>query len=398
MSKTDLHDRLCEMMPDVPEAFHSAMRDTLANIVAQEEARPERARRPFAARRSVALALLLLLLLGTVAYAAVRWRLFDSIRFMTGANPRRADEVMQANLTEQTVNGVQISVREAGYDGRTLFVQYAYVFPDVDTPMGCYRDGIAEPGLGEEDSRVMDEHGVGWWIDHIWFDGRVMDMTANSGGDSGGSPNPGELIFTEYYRLDNGNVALSGPVEVSMPIGERQPLSDYTRAEHPERYDANGNLLLPDKGMISFTLDARDTLSKVVTEHPNVPYTNELVTAKVAEFCRTPLLTYITLNLEPNEEALAAYMEENGDGYYDDAGHLLFPYTGMALYGDWVSQMELVDGEGRLLFPGHYGNNGYGDKWAEYLYPYIETVPDQLWLAPILEDGTADLSQALRVH
>lgn len=393
MNKTNLHDQLSDIMPEVPDAFRAAMRDTLADIVAQEEARPERTRRPFGVRRAVVLALLAALLLGTVAYAAVHWHLFDQLSFMTGANPLRADEVMQANLTEQTVNGVKITVQEAGYDGRTLFVQYTYVIPGVDTPLGD-EDLL----VGPEEQQLLYDHGVGWWIDHIWFDGQVMDMTANSGGDVRGSANPGELVYTEYYRLDNGDVALSGPVEVSMPIGERQPLSDYVRADHPERYDANGNLLLPDKGLITFTLDARDTLSKVVTEHPNVPYADDQVTAKVVEFCRTPLLTYITLNMEPNAEALAAYIEENGDGYYDDEGNLLWPYGGMDVYGEWLTSLELVDGEGKLLFPGHYGNNGYGDKWAEYMYPYIKTVPDELWLAPILEDGTADLTRAVRVH
>lgn len=398
MNKTNLHDQLSDIMPEVPDAFRTAMRDTLAEIVAQEEAQPKRVRRPFGVRRAVVLALLAALLLGTAACAAMHWHLFDTISFMTGVNPLRADEVMQANLAEQTVNGVKITVREAGYDGRTLFVEYAYQFPDVTTPMGSYRNGVAESGLGEEDFKVLEEHGVGWWIDNIWFDGRMMDMTTNSGGDYSGSPNPGELIFTEYYRLDNGNVTLSGPVEVSMPIGERQSVRDYSMREHPERYDADGKLLLPDKGMITFTLDARDTLSKVVTEHPNVPYTNDEVTAKVAEFCRTPLLTYITLNMEPNAEALAAYIEKNGDGYYDEEGNLLWPYSGMDVYGDWLTSLELVDGEGKLLFPGHNGNNGYGDKWAEYMYPYIETVPDELWLAPILEDGAGDLTRAVRVH
>lgn len=398
MNKTNLHDQLSDIMPEVPDAFRAAMRDTLADIVAQEEAQPKRVRRPFGVRRAVVLALLAALLLGTAAYAAMHWHLFDTISFMTGVSPLRADEVMQANLAEQTVNGVKITVREAGYDGRTLFVQYAYQFPDVTTPMGSYRDGVAEPGLGEEDFKVMEEHGVGWWIDHIWFDGQAMDMTTNSGGDSGGSPNPGELIFTEYYRLDNGDVALSGPVEVSMPIGECQPLSDYIRAEHPERYDADGNLLLPDKGMVTFTLDARDTLSKVVTEHPNAPYADDQVTAKVEEFCRTPLLTYITLSLEANPEALAAYLEENGDGYYDEEGNLLFPYGAMDVYGEWVTSLELVDGNGTRVFPDHWGNNGYSDDWAEFLYPYIAELPDELWLAPLQDDGTGDLTRAVRVH
>lgn len=396
MNETKLREQLSETMPEVPDIFHNAMRDTLSNIVAQEEAAP--ARRVWRGRTVLALVLVLALLLGTAAYAAMHWHLFDNLSFMTGVSPLRADEVMQANLTEQVVNGVKITVREAGYDGRTFFVEYAYQFPDVDTPMGSYRDGVAEPGLGEEDFQVLEEHGVGWWIDHIWFDGQVMDMTANSGGAYGGSSNPGEIIFTEYYRLDNGDVSLSGPVEVSMPIGERQPLSDYGRADHPERYDANGGLLLPDKGMVTFTLDARDTLSKVVTEHPNVPYTDDQVTAKVTEFCRTPLMTYITLSLEVNPEAMAAYIAENGEGFFDDEGKLLWPYGGMDVYGDWVTSLELVDGNGTRLFPEHWGNNGYGNEWAEFLYPYLEEVPDELWLAPLQEDGTGDLTRAVRVR
>ena len=33
------------------------------------------------------------------------------------------------------------------------------------------------------------------------------------------------------------------------PIGERQPLEEYMWAEHPEKYDADGNLLLPETGI-----------------------------------------------------------------------------------------------------------------------------------------------------
>ena len=34
-------------------------------------------------------------------------------------------------------------MREAGYDGRTLLIQYAYRMLDVDTPLGLYREEFA---------------------------------------------------------------------------------------------------------------------------------------------------------------------------------------------------------------------------------------------------------------
>ena len=68
----------------------------------------------------------------------------------------------------------------------------------------------------------------------------------------------------------------------------------------------------------------------------------------------------------------------------------------MDIYTEWLTSLELVDGNGQQLFPGHYGSNGYGDTWAEYDYPYIENVPDELYLAPIM-NGVADMTQAVKV-
>ena len=78
-------------------------------------------------------------------------------------------------------------------------------------------------------------------------------------------------------------MTLSGTVEISLPIGERQPLEEYMWAEHPEKYDADGNLLLPEKGIVTFTLDTDDILSKVRCEYPNIPTEGETVTARATE-------------------------------------------------------------------------------------------------------------------
>ena len=130
---------------------------------------------------------------------------------------------------------------------------------DVDTPLGLYREEFAgypedqREGILEEDSNLLYEHNVGWWIDQLWIDGQCVDMPGNSGGVTTGTPNPGEIVQTEYWRLDNEGATLSGTVEISLPIGERQPLEEYMWAEHPEKYDADGNLRLPEKGIVTFT-------------------------------------------------------------------------------------------------------------------------------------------------
>lgn len=367
-----------ELLPEMPETFHRAVTDALDHI--QEERQPARP-----VRRSLILAVALVAM-ATAALAAHQWNLFDVLDYMTGKNPQHADEVMTSNLHTETVNGVEIAIREAGYDGRTLFLQYSYRMTDVDVPLDQ---------AGEDPWDMLADRNVGWWIDHLWINGQCLDMAADSGSDTRVGDQPGELIQTEYWRLDNIDVALSGKVEIALPIGEKQPL--VRRADHPELFDENGNRLLPDKGLVTFTLDTGDALSKLITEQPNIPTVLPEVTAQVSEVCFSPLMTYITLSMEPDAEALAAFIAEHGPGHLNEAGEVMWPYTGMDVYGAWITSLELVDGSGTQLFPGHYGNNGYGSEWAEFLYPYIENIPEELYLAPISQ-GTADMTRAVRVR
>lgn len=404
MKKREYAEAVERCIPQTPPVFHQAMSRTLEAIAAQAPAqeRAAKVRPALSTRRALAFALAALLLIATAAVAATHWNLFDALSFLTGANPTNADLVMRRNLYQTTVNNVEITVREAGYDGRTLLIQYAYRMLDVDTPLGLYREEFAgypedqREGILEEDSNLLYEHNVGWWIDQLWIDGQCVDMPGNSGGVTTGTPNPGEIVQTEYWRLDNEGVTLSGTVEISLPIGERQPLEEYMWAEHPEKYDADGNLLLPEKGIVTFTLDTDDILSKVRCEYPNIPTEGETVTARATEVCYSPLMTYITLELEAAPGAVEAYQAENGKGYYDEDGNLLWEYSGMDVFGDWICSLRLVDGEGTELFPGRYGDNGYSDEWAEFLYPCIEDLPEELYLAPFV-DGRADLTQAVKV-
>lgn len=396
MNSKEFKDKLTSVTPEVPEHFHGRMEMTLENIVLQEAQMKDSTIQAMKkagrfSSRTVAIALAITLMLGAVAFAAAtQWHLFDQIPFLTGNDtPKNADNLMQSNLYQDTINNVEISVNEAGYDGHTLLLQYSYRMLDVDKTFG--KDGITT-----EDEKLLYDHNVGWWIDHIWFNGKCMDMPNNSGGLKVGSDVPGEIIVTEYWRLDNEGFSLNGPIQISLPIGERQNLADYNKKNHPEQYDVDGTLKLPEKGIVTFTYDAKDILSQVTTIHPEEEKVLPDVTVKVKETAFSPLMTYITLDLKVNPDSLAAFVEANGEGVKNDEGEVLWTYGGMDVFGDWVTSLELVDGQGKLLFPDHYGQNGYDNEWAEFLYPYIESIPDELYLAPI-EDGVADMSQAVRV-
>jgi hypothetical protein len=90
-------------------------------------------------------------------------------------------------------------------------------------PAGVY-DETAKRWFADESSLpAMQRDNIGWWVDHIWINGKSIDMPNMSGGDTMGSETPGELLFYQMYRLDQENVYLNGKVEISLPIGERQP-------------------------------------------------------------------------------------------------------------------------------------------------------------------------------
>ncbi|MBQ4076000.1 MAG: hypothetical protein IJD39_12470 [Clostridia bacterium] len=402
MKQETFRRELSDLTPDMPEVFRQRVEAFLQEKVDQEVNMKESTKRALYmggrfSSRALIFALVAMLMLGSVAFAATRWGIFDTLSWL-GTQPPTADSVMQGKLHTETVNGVEITIEEAGYDGRTLFLQYSYRFPGMTKQLG---EVMGEKGirmLTEEDLALFDQHNVGWWIDAFWVNGQCMDMAGGSGSDDRPGENPGEMIRTEYWRLDNMDVKLTGEVEIALPIGDRQPLSEYSLLDHPEKYDADKNLIKPDQGLVTFTFDAKDTLSRVVRTNPNIATVTPDVTVRVSEAAYTPLMTYINLTMEPNPDSIAAYKDEHGEGWLDEEGNLLWAYTGMDVYGAWISSLQLVDGEGKVIFLDNGGCNSSGETWAEFIYPYMDpaNLPEQLWLAPV-NGGVADMTCAIRV-
>ncbi len=322
-----------------------------------------------------------------------------------------AAQLIQPIHYTETVNGVEITILEAAYDGRTLFLQYSFRLPGVDTPLGVtaaewFGEELPEGmdpdayvyGLAEGAEELMDSSDVGWWCDEIWIDGTPLsDMPEGSGQYFSGTGVPGELIETDVWRLDNVGIFLEGKVKISLPIGERQDLADYARDTHPETRDADGRMLLPEKGVITFDFDAKDICSSLQVFRPEGETVLPMVTVSSLEAVFSPMMIYITMDLTVPEEVMAAYIAENGPMVLDEEGNELWENGPMDVFSSWLDNLQLTDGSGAVLFPDSVGPAACSDSEAEFLLPCPETLPDALYLAPVGEDGIPDLSLALRI-
>ena len=347
----------------------------------------------------------------TVSFAACEeYTLISLIREQTeGDVPDSAAALIQTDLYQTTVNNVEITIREAAYDGRSLFLVYSFRMTDVDHPLGMtaadyYGDELPEDiapdeyvySLTEDAEDLLAEHNVGWWIDDIWFDSKPMiDMPNGSGQFLTGTGNPGELVECDIWRLDNLGIALKGKVQISLPIGNKQDYMDYYG--HEEKYDADGLMKVPEEGVVTFEFDAKDYASFVRVFRPETETVLPEVTVSVREAAFSPVMTYIRLDLAVNPNALEAFIAENGEGVKDESGEIVWPYGPMDVIGEWLESMQLTDGNGTILFPDNIGPSEYSDENAEFVLPYLETLPEALYLAPVGDEGVADMDRAVPV-
>ena len=91
------------------------------------------------ARRSLLLlaALVMSLTAVSAAFAESEWRIFDTVCDLTGPDAaKNGDLVMQRDLYQGVVDGMEFAVTEAGYDGMALFLRYTYRMPKVEYHFG----------------------------------------------------------------------------------------------------------------------------------------------------------------------------------------------------------------------------------------------------------------------
>ena len=393
MKKREFVERLDAMIPQTPPCFHHALLQTLEEIAAEEKEGEEIIMTPVRKKSyTLAIVLAVVLLLAAVATAATLLR-HNVFEVTMGDVPSKGGEMIQYDLAEETVGNFEIKIREAAYDGMSLYIAYSIRDLTAEEPMGVAEaeDGIRY--LSVEDAEKMADWNVGWWWDNIWIDGEAIDMPSMSGGEETGSDTPGELLSYQQYRLDQEGVFLTGDrVEIALPIGERQTIDAIVR--DPE----SGQVLLPEKGMVTFYLDC-SSRDEVVTATPNEVTHGEQWDAQVSSVVYSPIQMYITLDWNVHENAMEAYIAENGDGYYID-GEKMWDYNGLDVCGGVIMSLELVKKDGTPVFAsmrGYYGCGGCGPEEAWFTFPYLEEYPDEMFLAPVGENG-ADMTQAIRVR
>ena len=385
MNSRDFQNKLASVTPEVPAHFHSRVEMTLENIVTQEAQMKESTKQALRSagrfsRRTVVIAIALVLILAAAAIAATQWHIFDSISYLTGSAPVKADEFMQRDVYSETVNNTVISIDEVGYDGRILLVQYSYHFLDVDTPFGItlrdkYGDNIPPEELEEEGGdpdkpvygwgedgiyAAMNAHHVGWGSDSIWINGQEVNAPELSEQWMQGTKNPGEVICGLVWRVNYNGVVFDTPMEITMKIGGDKP--------------------------VVFTYDVADIQSHVKTYHPERETVIPEGTVKVSEAAFSPLMTYITVEMKADPDALAEFMKDEGHGEYQ-------------LFDSWLWSLQLVDGEGNLIETEGIGLEAGDQEEGKFVFSYQENLPGELWLAPVYdEDEKADMKEAVLVR
>ena len=340
--------------------------------------------------------------------AAAEWGIFDSEFCLMGSDAiKNADQVLQRDLFTGTVNGMAFTVTEAGYDGRSLFLRYSWRIPEAKNAFGVkaeeiygeflpegMKPGSYTEGLTEEGSRLSEAAQVGWWYDQFWIDGKGVNLIVGATQSISGSNIPGEIIETDYLPLYKDGIFLNGTVRISLPIGPRPDIS----WDDPKNFDAEGFMILPEEGVVTFELDTKDILSQVRTFRPEQGTELAGFTAKTGEAAFSPLLTYITAEMALKPGALEAFIAENGEGEINGDGELMFRYGPVDVVSPWLQSLKLADGNGTVLFPEKGGLEEYSDTKAQFIFPYIENLPESLFLAPFDEEtGKADMSRAIPV-
>ena len=163
MKQETFRRELSDLTPDVPEVFHQRVEAFLQEKVNQEVNMKESAKRALYmgghfSSRALIFALVAVLMLGSVAFAATQWGIFDSLGFMLGDQPVSSDAQMQKILHKETINDVEITIHEAAYDGRTLFIQYSYRMLDETEPFGAMTADGKQGGQGCGKPRFRHRH------------------------------------------------------------------------------------------------------------------------------------------------------------------------------------------------------------------------------------------------
>lgn len=413
MTDKQIKEKLQQEMGDVPAGFHRAMQSAFAQMVdedatdevpvavesaAVQDKSPRHQRHTphmsgGRARRMVVLVAVLMLLLSSFAVAAtVRPELLQIFWGREFQLDKRLETYRKTQVVTQRIGDYRVSVEEAIYDGVSLYVQYSIRDMTSDKLLGESNDTSDRRYLTDEDMDAIDAWLVGNWTDAIWLNGHETDMPGMSGGEMWAGDEPGEVIFSEMYRLDQEGISLSGEVRIALPIGQKQ---QQTREFIQEHLLEDGTRPEPDAGMIVFSLNA----DAPVTHYEQGPITTLPDGSRVwlQQADDTLMKCYITLGYEISDQQKADYISVYGEGMQMEDGSIL-PWPDAEMLGTWPYNMTLVDKQGNVLcqeLSYAEGLWGIGNGEIHYVFPHIEGQWEEMYIVPMSRDGLVDMEWAI---
>ena len=391
MKRRECRMQLEAAIPQASPQFGSALREALADIARAEAMKEAPMKSMITKRRTMIFVLAAIMLVAAVAAAAtlLTRNVFD---VTMGDTPQNAATLTQRDLARETIGDAEVAVREAAYDGTSLYILYSIRDTTATAPLGAVDEQTGMRGLRQQDTDRIAAMNVGWWVDNLWIDGKKVGMPHMSHMEALPGQENGEVLYYAMFRLDQENLFLRGKdVEIAMPIGAGQDYATLLPNKEGSGYAK------PEKGLVTFRLDCSGTGQGTTTE-PNVLMEGPQWSAKASRVVFSPLQLYITLEWEVKPEVLEAYIAENGDGYYEDDVKY-WDYDGLTICGDEIMNLLLVDEAGKPVFEsmkGFYGCGGADSTQAWYTFPYAEKYPDTMYLAPEI-DGTPDMTQAIKI-
>ena len=389
MNERELMNRLEDAVPEVPSVFHNAMLGAFAQIQEQEaqENRMAELPRPRLRKRTAAIILIAaLLIMGGVA-AASAFIPHMLYRFF-GRDMRMRDDLPSIVLTdvvENTVGNCRVRMDEVLYDGVALYFNYTIRNMEIGDMIG-----VEYPGERNSMRQITDEieqEIYTWdaylWRDSIWINGEETNITYATF-DMEGGDEPGEYMTYHIYSLDTFGIELHGRNRITLPIG-RDPRKDYEHGWIPP--DENGHIPEPEGDTaLTFYLDT-DIPDMAIIEDSPATLLADGTQVRVSKAVFSPLRLYLTLDFEPSEPVLEAYLEEHEyvrswapEEIRQSIGH------------HYCWDLCLVNADGELLYRANMDGRSEANNGLVYLsFPY-QDYGKPLYLAVGDEDGNIDMS------
>lgn len=381
-----------------PAVFHQHVESALADILRQEENEMKESTKRALKKggiwgsRTLAIALLITLLLGSVALAA-GLGLFGEIATVPNEDKRlpALDQAsVPVNQSFTTENGVTVTIQQAYYDGERVFVSYALNGERVFVETGEGMPQVKEWSFEQEgmlyardyDSALPEDEQIGAWLDGT--SPRWARRTATSPHD-GLSLSDGtwlDIIGGTSHPLEDGSEI--GWKECEVPIDKQADTLEvnlvlfsgtttYYQDEQGMKwaYERVGeNVLIP------FTVK-KDSITKALTGQADAGKWQ----AK-ADVCLSPV--------DIRGEIVVSCPKEWADALVDWKENDVNPIA------DW----QLYDGDTRV--EGHNLRGGYRKQSENQLAYSIcfqyGSDTKHLKLVPVYLDGTADPAHAIRLE